>query len=283
MPVDFIKARLLNVDIPKLINNKLFSQKTETYIDKDEGECSKLILEYKNLVVTIYKNKVAILTGSLHYLYNNGEHNYNNFTFSSLINTLDEVANLLGLKLYQFKIQNIEFGINIKLPYNVSNITSNLLTHNQKEFLKPDNYDYKVAKHQRYWLKVYNKGEQFNRPNNILRVELKYKKMTELNKIGLHTFLDLLNKDQHNQLLTILLDKWSKALLYDFTIDKTQLRPLHFKKSLEFQNQNYWLNLSSQERTRQKKLLQTLSLEYGANTHQQISTLIEHQYKSLMI
>ena len=105
----------------------------------------------------------------------------------------------------------------------------------------------------------------------------------ELNNIGLHTFEDLQNKDLHHQLLAILLDKWSKVLLYDFTIDKSQLRPLHFKKSLEFQNQNYWLNLTSQERTRQKKLLQTLSLEYGAKTHHQISSFIENQYKSLMI
>ncbi|MBU3010532.1 hypothetical protein KO506_03900 [Polaribacter vadi] len=283
MPVDFIKARLLNVDIPKLISDKRFKQKSETYIDKDEGECSKLILEYKNLTITIIKNKIVILTGSIHYFYNDGIHNYNNFTFTNLINTLDEVANLLEIELYHFRLQNIEFGVNLKLPYNVTNITNNLLTHNQKEFLKPYNFDYKVTKHQRYWVKVYNKGKHFNRPDNILRVELKYKKMIDLNKIGLHTLKDLQNKDLHHQLLAILLEQWSKVLLYDFTINKSQLRPLYKSKSLEYQNQNFWLNLTSQERNRQKKSLQTLSLEYGANTHHQISNLIENQYKSLMI
>jgi hypothetical protein len=107
--------------------------------------------------------------------------------------------------------------------------------------------------------------------------------MVDLHKLGLYNCLDLTNKQLHTQLLAILLDKWSKTILYDFTIDKEQLKPLHFTKSLEFQNQKYWLNLSSQQRTRQKKLLQTLSLDFGANTHQQISTFIEHQYKSLMI
>jgi hypothetical protein len=283
MPIDFIKARLQGIDIPKLTSNKLFTKTKEIYQDKEEGECSKLILEYKNLVVTIYKNKVAILTGSLHYFYNDGIHNYNNFTFTNLVNTLEEVAKLLEIELHQIILQNIEFGVNIILPFLVQNITNNVLIHNKKEFLKPYDFDYRRAQHQRYWIKVYNKGKHFNRPENILRVELKYKKMVDLHKIGLYNCLDLTNKQLHTQLLGILLEKWSNTILYDFTIDKEQLKPLHFTKSLEFQNQNYWLNLTSQQRTRQKKLLQTLSLDFGANTHQQINTLIENQYKSLMI
>jgi hypothetical protein len=283
MPVDFIKARLQGIDIPKLSSNKLFKQTHEFYKDKDGGECSILILEYKNLVITIYKNKVAILTGSLHYFYNDGIHNYNNFTFTNLVNTLEEVAKLLEIELHQIIVQNIEFGVNIILPFLVQNITNNVLIHNKKEFLKPYDFDYRRAQHQRYWIKVYNKGKQFNRPENILRIELKYKKMVDLRKLGLHNCLDLTNKHLYTQLLAILLDKWRNTILFDFTIDKNQLKPLHYIKYLEFQSQNYWLNLSSQQRTRQKKLLQTLSLEYGANTHQQINTLIENQYKSLMI
>lgn len=281
MPVDFIKARLFNVDITKLTSDKRFKKTSESYKDKDEGECSKLILEYKNLTITIYHNKIAILTGSLHYFYNGGIHNYNNFTFTNLIDTLEEVATLLEIELHQFIVQNIEFGVNLTLLYSVYNITNNILTHNQKEFLKPNNYEYRVAKHQRFWFKVYNKGKQFNRPDNILRVELKYKKMIELNNIGLHTLADLQNKNLYNQLLAILLDKWSKVLLYDFTIDHKRLKPLHKNKSLEFKDRNYWLNLTSQQRIRQKKLLQTLSLKYGKNTHQQIQDLISNQFKLL--
>ena len=127
MPVDFIKARLQGVNIPKLTSNKLFKQTRETYIDSDFGECSKLILEYKRLVITIYKNKVAILTGSLHYFYNDGIHNYNNFTFTNLVNTLEEVAELLEIELKNIVLQNIEFGVNIILPFLVQNITNNLL------------------------------------------------------------------------------------------------------------------------------------------------------------
>lgn len=282
MPIDFIKGRLEHIDIHKLYENNLFSETIETYKDKDEGECSKSILEYKNLTITIYKNKVAILTGSLHYFYNNGNHNYNNFTFTRLKHTLEEVANLLEIELHQIKLQNIEFGVNLKLSYKVANITNYLLIHKQKEFLKPYIFDYRKASHQHYWIKIYNKGQQFKRPENILRVELKYKKMPELNKIGLHTLADLKNKVLYKQLSAILLHKWSNTLLYDFTINNNQLRPLHYKKSLMFQNQNFWLNLTSQERTRQKKLLQKLSIDYGANTHQQISILIEKQFKLLI-
>ena len=283
MPIDFIKARLQGIDIPKLTNNKLFKQTHEFYKDKDGGECSKLILEYKNLTITIYKNKIAILTGSLHYFYNDGIHNYNNFTFYHLVNTLDEVAELLEIELKNIILQNIEFGVNLILPFLVHNITNNLLTHNKKEFLKPYDFDYRRAQHQRYWIKIYNKGKQFKRVENILRVELKYKKMVDLHKIGLYNCLDFTNKQLHTQLLALLLDKWSNTILYDFTIDTSQLRPLHYKKSLQLQNQNHWLNLSNQERTRQKKFLQKLSSDYGTNTHKQIKTLIKHQYKSLMI
>jgi hypothetical protein len=141
MPVDFIKARLQGIDISKLTSNKLFTKTKEIYQDKEEGECSNLILKYKNLVITIYKNKVAILTGSLHYFYNDGIHNYNNFTFYNLVNTLDEVAELLEIELKNIILQNIEFGVNLILPFLVQNITNNVLIHNKKEFLKPYDFD----------------------------------------------------------------------------------------------------------------------------------------------
>ena len=281
MPVDFIKARLQGVNIPKLTSNKLFKQTRETYIDSDFGECSKLILEYKNLVITIYKNKVAILTGSLHYFYNDGIHNYNNFTFTNLVNTLEEVAELLEIELKNIVLQNIEFGVNIILPFLVQNITNNLLIHNKKEFLKPYDFDYRRAQHQRYWVKIYNKGKQFKRPENILRVELKYKKMIDLHKLGLYNCLDLTNKQLHTQLLAILLEKWSNIMLYDFTIEKEQLKPLEKTKILQYQNQNYWLNLSNQERQRQKTKLRYLSINFGTNIQEEIKALMLLKWNSL--
>ena len=282
MPVDFIKARLLDIEIPKLLVNKHFRQTREIYKDNNYGECSKVILQYKNLTITIYKYKVAILTGSLHYFFNDGKHNYNNFTFTNLISTLEEIANLLDIHLHQLKLQNIEFGFNIKLPYKVSNITDNLLINNKKTFLKPYDFDYRKAMHQRYWVKVYNKGNQFELSENLLRVEIKHIKMIDLNRLGLYNCLDLTNRALHNRLLDNLLEKWNNTLLYDFTINKTQLTPQQFKKSLEYQNPNYWLNLTPQQRTRQKKTLQNLSIEFGANTHQQIKDLIQNQFNIII-
>ncbi|QXP71152.1 hypothetical protein H0I29_03390 [Polaribacter sp. R2A056_3_33] len=281
MPVDYVKALLKNANTDKLINNPKFKKTFESYQDEDSGEYSKLILKYLNLNIIIFRNERVLLTGSLHYYHNKGIHNYNDFTFIDLQKTIYEISKLVEVKISDIILLNIEFGVNLTPYFNPNYIINNLQLHRGKEFLKPYNFNYKVSKHQRFWIKVYNKGEQFKRPYNILRIELKYKKMIDLNKLGLYTFEDLVNPSIYNNLLKLLVAKWSESIVYDYSIKTDNLKPLLKNKTLQYQNQNYWLNLSNQERQRQKNKLRELSKDFGSNIQQEVKTIILLKWSSL--
>ncbi|WP_282073538.1 hypothetical protein [Polaribacter atrinae] len=281
MPVDYVKALLKNANTDKLINNPKFKKTFESYIDEDTGEISRMILKYLNLTIIIFRNERVLLTGSLHYYHNKGLHNYNDFNFLDVQETIYQISNLLDVTISNVILLNIEFGVNLTPYFNPNYIINNLQLHRGKEFLKPYDFNYKAAKHQRFWIKVYNKGKHFKQPNNILRIELKYKKMIDLNKLGLYTFEDLVNPSIYNNLLELLVAKWSESIVYDYSIKTTGLKPLEKTKLLQYQNINYWLNLSNQERQRQKTKLRDLSKKFGTNIQQEVKTMILLKWSSL--
>lgn len=282
MPVDYIKAWLKNVNPDTLINNPKFKKTFENYKDENLGEHSRWVLKYRNLNIIIFKNDYVLLTGSLHYYHNKGLHNYDDFKFHNIIDTIYDISNLLRVDLENFILLNIEFGVNITPYFKPNKIITNLLLHRKKEFLKPYNLNYKASKHQRFWIKVYNKGEQFKKPYNILRIELKYKKMIDLNKIGLYTLKDLTNLNIYDTLLELLKNKWKECILYDYSIETSTIKPLQQKKILEYQNINYWLNLSDLQRQRQKNNLRNLSTNFGNNIQQVIKEMIVSKWNELL-
>ena len=281
MPVDYIKAWLKNANPQKLIDNKKFKKTFENYIDKDSGEHTTMRLEYQKLNIIIFKNDRVLLTGSLHYYYNNGLYNYNDFTYQNILETINNISSLIDIPLYNIILLNIEFGVNLTPYFEPNHIINNLQLHRKKEFLKPHNLNYKASKHQRFWLKVYNKGEHFKRPNNILRIELKYKKMIDLNKLGLFTLENLRIPNIYNNLLELLVTKWNECIIYDYSIKTDQLTNLENKKILQYQNTNYWLNLSNQERKRQRTKLRELSITHGNNIQQEVKEMILLKWNSL--
>jgi hypothetical protein len=281
MPVDHVKAWLKGAKSEKLINNPKFKQTFTEYKDEDSGEIARMVLKYKNLNIIVFKNEWILLTGSLHYYHNNGLHNYNDFNFLDLQETILNISNLVEVTINNIILQNIEFGVNLNPQFDPNNIIDNLQIHRKKEFLKPYNFNFKASKHQRFWLKIYNKGEHFKRPNNILRIELKYKKMIDLNKLDLYTFEDLVNPSIYNNLLELLITKWSESIIYDYTIKIDGLTPLQKNKVLQYQNTNYWLKLSNQERQRQKTKLRELSSNLGTNIQDEVKTMIILKWDSL--
>jgi len=281
MPVDHVKAWLRNANPQKLIDNPKFIKTYERYKDEDSGECSRMVLKYRNLEIIIYGNNRVILKGSLHYYHTKGLHNYSDFSFLDLQETIYQISNLLDVTISNIILLNIEFGVNLNPHFAPNYIIHNLQLHRGKEFLKPYNFNYRVTKHQRFWIKVYNKGEHFKRPNNILRIELKYKKMIDLNKLGLYTLKDLTNPNIYNQLLELLVVKWGECIVYDYSIKTDSLKPLEKTKLLQYQNTNYWLNLSNQERQRQKSKLRDLSNKFGSKIQQEVKTMILLKWNSL--
>ena len=78
IPIDFIKAKIINLPPEHFENNPLFKEPKSIF----KGEhLSKTIYKHKNLSIKIFENNKRIeFSGSLHTFYNDGEHNYNDLT-----------------------------------------------------------------------------------------------------------------------------------------------------------------------------------------------------------
>lgn len=187
--------------------------------------------KYKNInIKTLFKHKNGIYTpnlleikGSLHYLSNNGEHNYNFFEYSNLINSIFELLQLLQIEPERMKIKNLEYGVNLNLETDTTQILNNLLLHQNKPFTDAtdkDGFKYKQCAHAHYIVKAYNKGAQFKLPTNVLRFEIKYLKSYLFNQYGIYTILDILDIDKLRLLHDDLIKKWSECIMYEPPINK---------------------------------------------------------------
>lgn len=181
--------------------------------------------KYKNISIkTLFKHKNGIYTpnllevkGSLHYLSNNGEHNYNFFEYSILINSIFELLQLLQIEPERMKIVNLEYGVNLNLETDTTQILNNLLLHQKTPFTDATDkgFKYKQCAHAQYIVKAYDKGAQFKLPTNTLRFEIKYLKSNLFNPYGIYSILDILDIDKLKLLHKDLLKKWNECILYE--------------------------------------------------------------------
>jgi len=79
-----------------------------------------------------------------------------------------------------------------------------------------DEGDYIQARHQRYFIKIYNKRKHYGKQGyiidkEILRFEVKYSKMKALNDGGIHTLYDLVDID-FKRFKEVLLTEWKRAV-----------------------------------------------------------------------
>lgn len=175
---------------------------------------------FENLFVKI-SNKTGFVENSLHVLYNNlketkSNRNDNDFTYSNLLESLDFVKNISNYPLDNMGLsQGLEFGFNIEVPFNVDDfVVKDCLMLDFKPHTFLENTETKTLKEFTrgyYRLKIYNKGKQFNRPNPLLRIELKFLDKRGFNNLGifkLHDLSDQANLHKIFELMMFLIDKY---------------------------------------------------------------------------
>jgi len=247
----------------------------------------------ENLEISITEQS-AYLKGSLHKYFNNSlyneDHNYNDFSYCDLQYCIEELTEKLSI-IDNTKLTNLEFGFNITTSINPSVILNNnilmfdLFSHNRdlkfqgkgnfKEFIKSD-----------YSLKIYNKGKQYKKSENILRVELKITKSRELNKLGIFSIEDLLKIDVLTNLFNRLVDVVNKAAIIDEYTPKNILLN-HNVKLKEYTNPNYWIKVRNDSNYKQfykkRKEFEKLILNYNLDTiKQEIITKLNEKFIELL-
>lgn len=211
--------------------------------------------------------------GSLHKFFNNGQHNADQYTANALLLTLDQLVRDYGFNLFNSKINNIEFGVNLILPFPVSHVLSNLICYKNQTFSLDTDSDtpYYVCNRQQYAVKVYDKGKQKGFDYHLLRFEVRIKKMEYFNGTGvrLDTLADLLNVANFEPLGALLIGTFNEILFDDPTINPANLTPHERETYKNGRNPRFWQtpdDLTTQQ----------------ATTHRQRLSRTKHRYRALL-
>jgi hypothetical protein len=138
-----------------------------------------------------------------------------------------------------------------------------LLYHKGIYFEHKFNRSYAEVKHQRYRLKIYNKGKQYKMLEKVIRLELSINKMEEISGLGINSFNDV-NIKTLNALNTLLIKRLDEVMHYDYTIKKKVLSKRNNRLINLYSDPNYWLHtLKPNERYRQKENLKKITLKYS--------------------
>jgi hypothetical protein len=241
---------------------------------------------YKNLCFTIYQTGTIILSGSLHKYFNNGQHNYNDFSYKSFLAVLKDLKDKFGITPKYCILRCLEIGVNINPPVPSNDILNHCFLHKRTVFLDKHNSSegrYKQAEHSQYLIKIYNKALQysakgFDIPEQILRFEIKFTKMEKVNRLGISTLGDL-ERIGFQVFEEDLVKECNNILLYDPTI-RSRSRIL-----TKYSNPLYWTMIikvrNRQTFYRQKSLLNKIIAESSDKVQQNVAALIHRKASEL--
>lgn len=274
--LDLLKFKIIDeVQINTVWNNELLEyvgKSERLYIDEIKEKQTK---RYKNLYFIKHQNRLEV-SGSIHYFYNDGLHNADDFYIEYCINAINQIKDLFSIDLNKCQIINLEYGVNINPIINVTDLIHNLVYHEKRQFTRPTtHFSFKLAGNEAYkQIKAYDKSVQFpHECENTFRFEVRSRQSKFIHSLGLFTLNDLTLLENYNILIASLLKEWDNVLLFDTSkdIDAKFFNSVFWEDILKNGNRNKFNN--------QKKLY---NKKLGSNNlHLTIRNIIERRTKYL--
>jgi hypothetical protein len=283
---DFIKTNIKNIEPKELIDNSLLN--FNITVDS-ESVIKNRIAEYCNLKFKIIDEKYININGSVHKYFNSGIHNHNDFAISNFVEVCKDLSQKFDLNPYLAYLHNLEFGVNVLLPFDTNKVLNSIISYkgkdceiesyNGKGFLIRFSFDH-------YELKIYNKGFQYQLNENILRFEIKVRRMEyfKTRNITINRLSDLLKIEIIEKLKLCLLKAFKEVLMYDYSIKLKGLPQREKNVLMNGRNPKYWIELKQQGKEIKKKRARfnELVLKYGkVNLKETIYNLILEKLKEL--
>jgi hypothetical protein len=256
--IDGIQITTCHFDVDKLVNDKdldftpliaplSMGGLVVGYTAKLRSELFVKITIYYEHKGKLYKRPKSKLEikGSLH-KFKDGR-NDTDFYFMDVCLTIDELCKLLSLEPSKCEVHTLEFGVNIFLSMRPKIVFDSYILYHQKGFIsfkdinQNAKFDGVKCSLAQFSIKVYDKGFQFSRSENIMRFECKVSKMQFLEKknVFIRTLQDLKNKEVHEQLSKILITLHGDIL----KVNKCDTSSLNDRDKMLFdngQNLKYW-------------------------------------------
>lgn len=222
------------------------------------------------------------IRGSVHKYANRGTHNADSFRMSDLCRVFTELREVYSIKPDITRLYSVEFGVNIKLPYDPRRILNAIRMYKGKTFTQMGKIGL-IYESKLYDLKIYNKGTQCGVPgfDNILRIEMKAT-ASYLKRKGIYAPVlgSLLNTDLWKQFEAVLLEAVSDTMI----IEEIQPDALTKKEQALFALfiGDGWQALNRNVLHKKKKQFAELAARIGASSiSEEIKKLIAIECKML--
>lgn len=279
--------------IESILSNSLLEFHSKINLDTAEVKENKLVANYNGFKITILNKSYVLFQGSVHKYWNRDDTNYNDFTLFDYNDTLTGLASKFDLNPFSCQLHNLEFGVNVNLPFPIETFLNNLISFKGKE---PEitTFEGKGKMVQfnfpgYYTLKIYNKGLQYGLSENIVRFEIKVRKMYyfKSKRIHINNLTDLLNPNVINQLREQLVKSFNELMIYDNSISIEEIKePNERELILNGRNPKYWVNLCKNKPESFKKKrgrFRELVNKYGRlNRQKTVLNLIESKLEYLI-
>jgi hypothetical protein len=281
--------KILNVpaNATELSHNSLLNWKL--IVSENEGEITGQFAEHCGLTFVL-KNHNIKLYGSLHKYFNNGIHNHNDFNYQALTAVIDELSRKFDIDANRAFLNNVKFGVNVRVNFEVKSFLRRLIAHKGKGFnLSEDAGKYYLqCEHEQFYIKIYDKGLHYGLQENILRFEIKVIKMQffQQKNICLTTLQNLIKPHILEELGKILYLYWNEILFDEPALNPDTLPDKAKTLLLNGRNPKFWIDLyESQNRTKKDYTLKKFRALLASHTDSiptATGKLISEKWQELM-
>lgn len=270
-------------------------KRIDTTTTTQKGKFETFDLTVKEVINETTGKQSFYLTvkGSLHKNHYNGS-NYLHFTFQDLQEQINHLCKNLCINPNEAQISTLEVGLNICTPFEVTPfIRRNIICYKGYSFnyYKTDRQGKCLGKYcaqpKQYSIKVYDKGLQFDLPENLMRFEQRFLKMQPLNKKGIKYLSDLQNFAKVDSLKEILFQAWNDVLIFDIpgNVKDLPIKQNEIELLNEGKNPIFWeglkQTLSGDQYKYQTKKFKNLMAKYGNNWHTIVKDLLKNEWQNL--
>lgn len=289
--IDFLKISVIDPEIIDFIRNNKnlqYHSTKERVLNDKETIFSKETLQYNEILFEFSQKQLVILFKP-HYYFNKNLHNANDFKVDSCVSIIKEFIQIFKLsKLDEFRIVNIEYGVNFNFPKYGKKLISMLAFASKNEFFRDSLllYSKKAGSHNKKGvcngfkiLKFYCKGIQYPQyaQEDTLRFEVKSKKSSRIKKMGIHHLGDLLSPKVYLNMKNDLTTELEKILILDSETNLTNLTVRDQKKLLSYLLNHKWFNAIQKSRNNfsdmKKRYFQLLD-KSGYNVHKDLIKIV---------
>lgn len=297
--IDYQKTRIWYPDVVRLFNHPDLEFKQYYNKKTDELE-DKLLAKHGPLEFWIYREKTFWVKGSLHKYYNflnsiyapnqwndklkDKGYNGNRFTYQNFIEVMDQIEHRFGLDFNYSSLHHVEFGANAEHDLNSRRLLDSIVFHNGNFFDTERGKDKYIRRTEKnyYDIKVYYKSLQYGELKEMVRFEIKVKKMKYLENIGIKSLNDLRSVDYWYRLKEDLLQCWDKVFLVDYQIKEENLCRIDQLRIKDYRLEFFWSSIKSNHRDRHKKRYEAIESTKSVNTKQSFRNSLETSLNDLI-